>query len=169
MTDHVAISRTRRNCWPLVTSFAVMALSVAAVDVFAQRGSGARSRPAATPGTGPASAAASSQAQRPAQAPQPSSARRRLGRNSEHLPQQAQQALAQGDMPPLIYLAVGEVLQQGALTRTRSRSASPAAMPAPRPACRSRKAAALIEPEGRAEEDLPRHALPSPLQLQYGT
>ncbi len=162
MTDQVAISWTRRSRRPLVTWLAVMALSVAAVDVFAQqapapaqpqqRPAPAQQRPAAQPAK-PAQA----QSQRPAQAP---------AQQQQAPAAQAQQAPAQGDMPPLIYSpwakfcnkAPDPNAKQVCFTGRDARTETGVPV----------VAAALIEPDGEPKKIF-RVTLPSPLQLQYGT
>lgn len=166
MTDQVAISWTWRCRRPLVTSLAVMALSVAAADVFAQQAPAPaqqqrpaqaqpqQQRPAAQPAR-PAQAPAAQQ--RPAQAP---------AQQQQAPAAQAQQAPAQGDLPPLIYSpwakfcnkAPDPNAKQVCFTGRDARTETGVPV----------VAAALIEPDGEPKKIF-RVTLPSPLQLQYGT
>jgi invasion protein IalB len=159
MTDHVAISWTRRSRRPLVTSLAVAALSVAAVDVFAQQAPAPaqQQRPAQAQPQRPAAQPARPAQQRPAQAP---------AQQQQAPAAQAQQAPAQGDLPPLIYSpwakfcnkAPDPNAKQVCFTGRDARTETGVPV----------VAAALIEPDGEPKKIF-RVTLPSPLQLQYGT
>ena len=156
MTDQFAISWARRGRRPLVASLAVMALSVVAVDAFAQQAPPpAQQRPA--------------QQQRPAArpAPQAPAAQQRPPAQQQQAPAaQAQQPPAQGDMPQLIYSpwakfcnkAPDPNAKQVCFTGRDARTETGVPV----------VAAALIEPDGEPKKIF-RITLPSPLQLQYGT
>jgi invasion protein IalB len=154
MTDHFAISWVRRGRRPLVASLAVMALSVAAVDAFAQQAPAQQQqRPA-------------QQQQRPAARPAQPQAQQRPAQQQQAPAAQAQQAPAQGDTPPLIYSpwakfcnkAPDPNAKQVCFTGRDARTETGVPV----------VAAALIEPDGEPKKIF-RITLPSPLQLQYGT
>ena len=167
MTDQVAISWARRGRRPLATSLAVMALSLVAVDVFAQQA------PAPAPAQPPQQRPAQPQQQRPAAQPaRPAQAPAAQQRPAQQPAQpqapaaQAQQQPAQGDMPPLIYSpwakfcnkAPDPNAKQVCFTGRDARTETGVPV----------VAAALIEPDGEPKKIF-RVTLPSPLQLQYGT
>ncbi|HVG50937.1 MAG TPA: invasion associated locus B family protein [Xanthobacteraceae bacterium] len=156
MTNSPLFLLDRRHRRPLATTFAAMALTIAASHVYAQQ---APAQQPAQPRPAQQQRPAAQPAQRPAQQKPPQ-------QQAPAQQQQAQPQPAQGDLPPLIYSpwakfcnkAPDPNAKQVCFTGRDARTETGVPV----------VAAALIEPEGEPKKIL-RVTLPSPLQLQYGT